>query len=77
MILGSNERIDPLAALRAYTLDAAYCSFEEHLKGSIEIGKLADFTVLSDNPLSCPPEGIKDIEIEATYVGGELVYSKS
>jgi predicted amidohydrolase YtcJ len=75
-LLGADERIEPLAALKAYTTDAAYCSFEEHLKGSIEDGKLADFSVLSDNPLTINPEHIKDIHVEATVVGGKAVYLK-
>ena len=73
-ILGPEERIDPLEALKAYTIHAAYCSFEEHLKGSIEVGKLADFTVLSDNPLTVSPEKIKSINVEATVVGGQIMY---
>ena len=73
-VLGAEERIDPLEALKAYTINAAYCSFEEHLKGSIEVGKLADFTVLSDNPLTVPREAIKDIQVEATVIGGRMVY---
>ena len=73
-VVGPEERIDPLEALKAYTIHAAYCSFEDHLKGSIEVGKLADFTVLSDNPLTVPPEAIKDIQVETTGVGGRTVY---
>jgi len=73
-VLGAEERIPPLKALKAYTTHAAYCSFEEDLKGSIEAGKLADFTVLSDNPLTVSPEGIKDIQVEATVVGGHGVF---
>lgn len=73
-VLGAEERIPPLEALKAYTTRAAYCSFEEHLKGSIEVGKLADFVVLSDNPLAASPEGIKDIQVEATVVGGRVVF---
>lgn len=73
-ILGPEERINPLEALKAYTLHAAYCSFEEHIKGSIEVGKLADFTVLSDNPLTVSPEKIKSINVEATVVGGQIMY---
>lgn len=73
-ILGPEERIPVLDALKAYTINAAYCSFEEKIKGSIEPGKLADFTVLSENPLTVPSETIKNIQVMATAVGGRLVY---
>ncbi len=73
-VLGPEERIPVLEALKAYTVTAAKCSFEEHLKGSIEQGKLADFIVLSDNPLTCVPEKIKDIRVLATVMGGREVY---
>ena len=73
-VLGAEERISPLEALKAYTEYAAYCSFEEDLKGSIEAGKLADFVILSDNPLSIEPDKIKDIQVLRTVVGGETVY---
>jgi predicted amidohydrolase YtcJ len=73
-LLGPAERISVLEALKAYTIHAAYCSFEEGIKGSIEEGKLADFVVLSENPLTMASEAIKDIRVEATTVGGRLVY---
>lgn len=73
-LLGPEERISALEALKAYTIYAAHCSYEEHLKGSIEAGKLADFTVLSANPLSVRPEDIKDIRVVRTVVGGTAVY---
>jgi predicted amidohydrolase YtcJ len=72
-LLGPEERIYPYEALKAYTTDAAYCSFEEDRKGSISPGKLADFIVLSDNPLKIDPSGIKNIEILKTYLGGKAV----
>jgi predicted amidohydrolase YtcJ len=75
-VLGPEERIPVLEALKAYTVTAAKCSFEEHLKGSVEPGKLADFIVLTDNPLTCAPEHIKDIRVTATVMGGREVYGR-
>jgi len=62
-------------ALEAYTLNAAYLSFEENVKGSIEVGKFADLTVLSHNLLRVEPEEIRDIRVEMTIVGGKIAYS--
>jgi predicted amidohydrolase YtcJ len=71
------ERIIVDNALRMYTIDAAYGSFEEDIKGSIEVDKLADITVLSADPLSVPAGKIRDITIEMTIIGGRVIYSKS
>jgi predicted amidohydrolase YtcJ len=73
-IIGEEQRIAPIDALRAYTINAAYQNFEEDIKGSIEPGKLADMVILSDNPLTCDPLKIKDIEVLETIVGGNTVY---
>ncbi|TFG08997.1 amidohydrolase [Candidatus Thorarchaeota archaeon] len=62
-------------ALRCYTLEAAYSSFMERIAGSIQVGKRADFVVLSDHILDCKPEKIKDIRVESTFVGGIEEYS--
>jgi predicted amidohydrolase YtcJ len=62
-------------ALRAATLEGAYLTFEEDLKGSLEPGKLADMAVLSDDPLTCDEGRIKDIAAEITIVGGRVVHS--
>jgi predicted amidohydrolase YtcJ len=70
------ERITVDEAMRIYTVNAAYASFEENVKGSIEEGKLADLTVLSRDPLNVPPNKIGDIKVEMTIVGGRIVYSK-
>ncbi|MBL6445198.1 amidohydrolase [Fulvivirga sp. 29W222] len=63
-------------ALRSYTLDAAYGAFEESIKGSIEEGKLADFTILSQDIMSVPEEDLLKTTVEMTIVGGNIVYSK-
>ncbi|MEM9390865.1 MAG: amidohydrolase [Bacteroidota bacterium] len=63
-------------ALRSYTLDAAYGAFEEDVKGSIEVGKLADFTVFSDNIMTIPELDILKTNIEMTIFAGEVVYTK-
>lgn len=74
--MGPELRISVPEALRAVTIDAAWQNFEEEIKGSIEIGKLADFAVLEDNPLEVDPLKIKDIEVLQTIVGGQTVYER-
>ncbi len=74
-VLGEDQRISPLQALRAHTIDAAWQTFREDELGSIERGKLADFAVLSANPLH-DPEGIKDIAVEATIMEGREIYRR-
>jgi predicted amidohydrolase YtcJ len=69
------QRLSVEEALRMYTLDAAYCSGEENIKGSIEEGKLADLTVLSTDPADVPTDKIKDIQVAMTIVDGKVVYS--
>jgi predicted amidohydrolase YtcJ len=64
-------------ALRMYTVDAAYGSFEENLKGSIEEGKLADFTILSEDLHSISPNKISEIITEKVILDGQVVYSKA
>lgn len=68
------ERLSAQHALEAYCLGAAYASGEERLKGSLEVGKLGDLTVLSQDLLATPGPDILGITVEATIVGGEVVY---
>ena len=75
-VVGSEEAITREEALKIYTINNAYASFEESLKGSIEPGKLADMAVLTDDYLSCPEDDIKNIEAFITITGGQIVYSK-
>ena len=73
-VINSEQAISRQQALRMYTINNAYPSFEEDIKGSIEAGKLADMVVLSDDILTCPADNIKDIKAEMTMVGGKVVY---
>jgi predicted amidohydrolase YtcJ len=68
------EQITVDEALRMYTVNAAYASSEETLKGSVEEGKLADLTVLSGDPQAVPASKIGDINVKMTVVGGKVVY---
>jgi predicted amidohydrolase YtcJ len=71
---GANQRITVDEALQVNTINGAYASFEEHIKGSITAGKLADFVVLAEDPHTVDPEKIKDIQIVRTVVGGTAAY---
>jgi len=74
-VVGPEQRITAQEALRVYTLGGAYASFEENIKGSLEMGKLADLVVLSDDPTTADPKSIKDIKVIMTMVGGEILFS--
>lgn len=70
------ERVTPYEAMCMYTKNAAYVSYEEDVKGTIEEGKFADFVVLDADVFKIDPIKIKDIQVEKTYLNGNLVYSK-
>jgi predicted amidohydrolase YtcJ len=72
--INPDEALSRQQALRLWTLNSAYLTFEEKIKGSIEPGKLADFVVISDDFLQCPVERIKDIQALLTVVDGRTVY---
>jgi predicted amidohydrolase YtcJ len=75
--VGTNQKISVDEAIKVWTLDGAYATFEENTKGSIAPGKLADFVILQKDPRQVPPNAIKDISVEATYLGGQKVYTVS
>ncbi len=70
------QRMTRAEALRSYTLSGAYASFEEGIKGSITVGKLADITVLSKDIMTCPEDAIGSAEVLYTVVGGKVLYQK-
>lgn len=74
-LIGGDERIDVMQALRSVTIDAAWQIFREKDLGSIELGKLADLVVLERSPL-VDPLTIKDIKVERTIIGGVTVYER-
>jgi predicted amidohydrolase YtcJ len=71
---GASQKITVEEALKIYTINGAYASFEEDIKGSIQVGKLADLVVLDADPTQVDPMTIKDISVERTIVGGVTVY---
>ena len=75
-VLGPEHRVSPLVALKAQTIWSAYQYFEEKTKGSIEVGKLADFAVLDQNPLSIDPLKIAEIKVLETIKQGKTVYRR-
>ena len=75
-VIMPSEAISREQALKVYTINNAYASFEENLKGSIEPGKLADMAVLSKDFLTCNVDQIKDIRSELTIFGGKIIYSR-
>ncbi len=71
----ANERLTPWEALRGFTLDAAYAGFDEQRVGSLEVGKRADFVILSRDPLTVSPAHLLGTRVMATYVDGKAVYT--
>jgi predicted amidohydrolase YtcJ len=70
------EKMTRVQALKSYTLDAAYGAFEEKIKGSIAPGKLADFTVFTQDLMTVPDEKILATEVAMTILGGKILYEK-
>jgi predicted amidohydrolase YtcJ len=73
-VLGPDQGLSREDAIRSVTINGAYTSFEEGVKGSIEPGKYADFVVLSDDILTIPADNIKDVKVLTTVLGGRPVH---
>jgi len=71
------ERVSVYEGLQLYTVNAARIAFEEQEKGSLEVGKLGDFVVLAEDPLTIDPRCIDQIAVDMTVVGGEVVYERA
>ena len=76
-VLGPEHRVDVMTALKAMTLWPAWQHFEENDKGSIEVGKRADFVILSEDPTKIDPETIADVDVLVTIKDNTVVYEKS
>ncbi len=70
------QKISVKEAIECYTINNAYAAFEEHEKGSIAVGKLADLVVLSDDILTIDPVKIENTSVEMTVLGGKIIYEK-
>jgi predicted amidohydrolase YtcJ len=70
------QRISREQAIRLYTINNAFLTFEEKKKGSLEPGKLADFIVINKSILTCPVNDVKNIQVEQTYLGGKLIFRR-
>lgn len=75
-VLGEDERLTPLEALRAVTINGAYQYFEEDIKGSIKEGKVADFVILDKNPLEIDKKLLKTINVLKTIKGDKVIFEK-
>ena len=71
----TTEKIRVEEAIKAYTINAAYASFDDKIKGSLSVGKIADMVVLDRNILHIPPEEIREAKVLMTILGGDTVYS--
>jgi len=76
-VWGANQRITLDEALRICTMNGAYASFEENVKGSITAGKYADFVILGQHPNEVDPDTIKEVPIVRTVVGGKTMYPRT
>lgn len=74
--VGPEEALSPAQALRMCTINAAFNGFDEHRKGSIEVGKIADLAILAENPLTVAAHEIGQIQVDATIIDGRVVHQR-
>jgi predicted amidohydrolase YtcJ len=72
--MGTKQKVTREEAIKMYTINGTYLTFETDIKGSLEAGKLADMVIIDRDILTCPEDDIKDTKVLATYLGGKLVY---
>lgn len=75
-VCGPEQRITMMEAIRCYTINGAYASFEEDIKGSIEVGKLADLVIFSEDLITYPQEKVMDVQVDMTMIDGKIVYER-
>jgi predicted amidohydrolase YtcJ len=75
-VYGDQQGVSVEEAIRIWTLGNAYASFDEKVRGSLEVGKLADCVILAADPMKVPPETIKDIQVDMTIIGGKVEYER-
>ena len=75
-MIGASQRLDVGTAIDLYTAGSAYATGEEHLKGSLQPGRLADFVELAEDPLVAPIEELADLAVSSTWVGAEQVFPR-
>lgn len=75
--LGASQGVSVEVAVKAYTWNGAYASNEEDIKGSIEVGKLADLAVVDRDIFTVPVDEILDARVDMTLVGGRVVYRRA
>ena len=76
LVYGAGERISMQEAIVGYTRNGAYLTVEEHIKGTLEPGKLADLIVLSDDLLTIEPERVMSVQVDVTIVDGQILYER-
>ena len=76
-VYGSGERLTMKEAIRGYTRNGAYLTFEEEIKGTLEPGKLADMVILSHDLLTIDPSRIMDVQVEKTILGGKIIFDRA